>query len=281
MNTEVKSKTNDNIYHSRSEEQRPQSHSVIPSPIRTYAVPVSAKDVPLFGQESRRHKQRDEYPPPPPAPLPPRKEVSHVPAYDYEDPYADVKVIGDAQYSKSHLINGEKRNKKKRKKKQKKGQNGRKGRTTRMPPVHRYPTEPASQESQPIERYPEYTDLPDEGYMEPLTSGAESYGDEMSDSEVAQFQPQPSNDYADEADPDYDDDGYGGDHDDDYDDDSSESRSKTYVASGTGPIPSDMRAYADDDVADPYEAAADAFIAERERQADRSIDYYKSHEQRE
>lgn len=249
---------------------------MIPAP-KTHAVQTSARNAPaakLSAQESRRHSNRDEYQAPPPAPLPPNKATTPYSAYEYDDPYADIRAMGDAQYSQSHLINGEKKGKKK-KRKNKSTTEAKKG-GTNTPPVHRYPTEPTSQESQPIERYPQYTDLPDEGYLEPMGSGPEAYPDEMTDSEVSHYQPAPSNDYADEADGDYDDEGYGG--DDDYDDD--ESRTKTYVASGKGPIPSDMRAYGEDDTSDPVEAAADAFISEREREADRSIDHYKKHEAR-
>lgn len=255
---------------------------MIPAP-KSHAVQTRARNAPaakLSAQESRRHSNRDEYQAPPPAPLPsPKKQpVTPYPAYEYDDPYADIRAVGDSQYSQSHLINGEKKSKKTKKRKTSTTADERKRGSTNMPPIHRYPTEPTSQESQPIERYPQYTDLPDEGYLEPLGSGPEAYPDEMTESEVSHYQPAPSNDYADEADGDYDEDGYGGDHDDYDDDDSSESRSKTYVASGTGPIPADMRAYGEDDTSDPVEAAADAFISEREREADRSIDYYKKHE---
>ena len=156
--------------------------------------------------------------------------------------------MGAAQFTQSHMINGgEKRQKRGRK-------------------VHRYPEAASlSQESQPVRRFPDDDSLMDQ------------YGpaEEVPDTDLTHFQPQPSNDYADEAEPDYDEDGYGDDDDDE--DDSSETRSRTFVASGTGQIPEDMRAEADD-TPDVREVAADTFVAEREREADRNIHLYKQHE---
>lgn len=215
----------------------------------------------LVVQESRRNDRRNEHrnehrneernersrEHPIPAPF--------APEYEYDDPFPDVRAVGEAQFSRSDMINGSKkkgRHKADRKKKK----------------VHRYPAEPASQESQRMRRYPDVGD--EAGY-------ADQFGpaDEFPDTDLTHFQPQPSNDYADEADPDYEDDGYGDDDDDE--DDSSETRSRTFVASGTGRIPDDMRLEADD-APDFREAASDSFISDREREADRSIDLYKQHE---
>jgi hypothetical protein len=204
----------------------------------------------LTVQESRRNDRRngriraD--------PQPPAAAALIAAEYEYDDPFADVRAMGEAQFTRSHMINRDKKKNKRRPK------------SVHQEKVHRYPAEPASQESHPVRRYP---DIGDE---------TEQFGpaDEFAEVDLTNISPQPSNDYADEADPEYEDDGYG---DDDDDEDDSETRSRTFVASGTGHIPEDMRLEADD-VPDIRETAADSFINDREKDADRSIDYYKQHE---
>lgn len=148
--------------------------------------------------------------------------------------------------------------------------------------MHRYPPPLAYEEPRQAENQ-EYIQYPDTLDSDAGGQGAEaaypmydSQADGDTVSVAGQYQAQPSSDYEDEADPDYDDGGY--DDDDDDDDDSMESRSRTFVASGTGPIPEDMRAEMEDDVPDQREVAADAFINQREQDADKAIDYYKQQE---
>lgn len=168
--------------------------------------------------------------------------------YEYDDRFGDVRAVGDAQFSRSHIINGGKKKSGRRQK------------------VHRYPEPAQSQESHSVPRYP---DVGDDASLEPLPP-IDGLPEELPETDLANFQPQPSNDYADEAEPDYDDEGYG---DDDDDEDDSETRSRTFVASGTGRIPDDMRPEVDD-LPDTHELAADAFLNDREREGDLSIHRY-------